>query len=320
MRIKKEYLALLVVFGTVFIIRLFFTQQGISQVAGQKTTQLQKLRKDYIRRMCDIEKKALSAQKPRIKNIYDHFIVEERQKIIYCFIPKVACSNWKRVMFVLKKGKPYDDPASIDPINVHRISKLQYLTQFNSTERKNRLMNYTKFMFVRDPFVRLISAYRSKFLYNQKNEYFYRKYGRIMMKLYGNQQNPPQTMKEAEALGLLPTFKNFVQYLVDPQTEKKEPFEPHWRQMHRLCHPCLIEYDFIGHQETLKEDAEELLKHFKLENDIKFPSPFKNMTTSNLAMDWFKAVPLEDRRKLYNIFELDFKLFGYKRPAKLLDG
>ncbi|XP_015251942.1 PREDICTED: carbohydrate sulfotransferase 12-like [Cyprinodon variegatus] len=241
MRIKKEYLALLVVFGSVFIIRLFFTQQGISQVAGKKTTQLQKLRKDYIRRMCDIEKKALSAQKPRIKNIYDHFIVEERQKIIYCFIPKVACSNWKRVMFVLKKGEPYDDPASIDPINVHRISKLQNLTQFNSTERKNRLMNYTKFMFVRDPFVRLISAYRSKFLYNQKNEYFYRKYGRIMMKLYGNQQKPPQTMKEAEALGLLPTFKNFVQYLVDPQTEKKEPFEPHWRQMHRLCHPCLIE-------------------------------------------------------------------------------
>lgn len=59
-------------------------------ITGKKTTQLQKLRKDYIRRMCDIEKKALSAQKPRIKNIYDHLIVEERQKIIYCFIPKVT--------------------------------------------------------------------------------------------------------------------------------------------------------------------------------------------------------------------------------------
>uniref|UniRef100_A0A3Q2DHB0 Carbohydrate sulfotransferase n=1 Tax=Cyprinodon variegatus TaxID=28743 RepID=A0A3Q2DHB0_CYPVA len=282
---------------------------------GKKTTQLQKLRKDYIRRMCDIEKKALSAQKPRIKNIYDHFIVEERQKIIYCFIPKVqgcACA----FLSIVERAGLFKD-VEVEILYYTVPLPCTFLTAdvlFFFFFLQNRLMNYTKFMFVRDPFVRLISAYRSKFLYNQKNEYFYRKYGRIMMKLYGNQQKPPQTMKEAEALGLLPTFKNFVQYLVDPQTEKKEPFEPHWRQMHRLCHPCLIEYDFIGHQETLKEDAEELLKFFKLENDIKFPSPYKNMTTSNSAMDWFKAVPLEDRRKLYNIFELDFKLFGYKRP------
>ncbi|XP_015228847.1 PREDICTED: carbohydrate sulfotransferase 12-like [Cyprinodon variegatus] len=234
--------------------------------------------------------------------------------------PLVACSNWKRVMFVLKKGKPYDDPSSISKTSVHEFSKLRYLTQFNSTERKWRMMNYTKFMFVRDPFVCLISAYRSKFLYKQKNTYLYKNYGKIMIKRYKNQPNPPQTLKEAEELGLLPTFNNFIQYLVDPQTERREPFEPHWRQMYRLCHPCLIEYDFIGHQENLQEDAQELLKLLKLENDIKFPSAYENVTTSNSVMDWFKTVPLEDRRKLFDIYKWDFKLFGYKRPDSLLDG
>uniref|UniRef100_A0A3Q2CFE0 Carbohydrate sulfotransferase n=1 Tax=Cyprinodon variegatus TaxID=28743 RepID=A0A3Q2CFE0_CYPVA len=289
-------------------------------ITGEKMTLKQLERKELIRGMCGIGPKALSMEKKISDPVNNQFIVDDTQKIIYCFIPKVACSNWKRVMFVLKKGKPYDDPSSISKTSVHEFSKLRYLTQFNSTERKWRMMNYTKFMFVRDPFVCLISAYRSKFLYKQKNTYLYKNYGKIMIKRYKNQPNPPQTLKEAEELGLLPTFNNFIQYLVDPQTERREPFEPHWRQMYRLCHPCLIEYDFIGHQENLQEDAQELLKLLKLENDIKFPSAYENVTTSNSVMDWFKTVPLEDRRKLFDIYKWDFKLFGYKRPDSLLDG
>lgn len=90
--------------------------------------------------------------------------------------------------------------------------------------------------------------------------------------------------------------------------------------MHRLCHPCIIQYDFVGHQETLQQDAEQLLKILNLEDEIKFPPSYENMTSLSSVLDWFRTVPLEDRRKLYDLYERDFTLFGYRKPSELFDG
>uniref|UniRef100_A0A3Q2EI07 Carbohydrate sulfotransferase n=1 Tax=Cyprinodon variegatus TaxID=28743 RepID=A0A3Q2EI07_CYPVA len=272
----------------------------------------QTLRTEIRRKMCELGKETLSGKILTTGKNFGNFIVDDSHKILYCYIPKVACTNWKRIMYVLKKGKPYIDPAAVPPNAVHQTKALKYLSNFSPI----RLMNYTKFLFVRDPFVRLISAFRDKF--QPINEPFYKSYGKTMVKLYRNQSHPPKTHKEAVALGLQPTFYNFVQYLLDPRTEKYVPFNEHWRQMHHLCHPCMLEYDFIGHQETLQEDAEELLKMLEVENEIKFP-PTKNATTSNLIKEWFKTVPREDRRMLYKLYKWDFKIFGFKRPDEILD-
>ncbi|KAM6909349.1 carbohydrate sulfotransferase 12-like [Xenentodon cancila] len=246
-----------------------------------------------------------------------HFIVDDKHSIIYCYVPKVACTHWKKVMYVLKQKEPYLDPASLISESVHTPNMFPLLSSFSKTEIKVRLKHYTKFLFVRDPFVRLISAYRDKF--EKNNQYFYEKFGRNILRLYGNKTNPPKKGDEALASGLRPSFHNFIQYLLDPKTEKKEPFEPHWRQMYRLCHPCIVQYDFVGHQETLQEDAQELLKIIKLQDDIKFPPSYANMTSPDSVMNWFRTVPLEERRKLYKVYEADFRLFGYRRPHELLD-
>uniref|UniRef100_A0A3P9J3R3 Carbohydrate sulfotransferase n=1 Tax=Oryzias latipes TaxID=8090 RepID=A0A3P9J3R3_ORYLA len=207
-----------------------------------------------------------------------NFIVDDKHGIIYCYIPKVT-------------------------------SVLKRITQ--------KIDEYLCFLFVRDPFVRLISAYRDKML--NYNQYFYEGYVRVILQRYKKQTKMTYNHKVAKKEGLQPSFYNFIQYILDPRTETKEPFEPHWRQMYRLCHPCLIEYDFVGHQESLQEDAQELLKMLKLEDDIKFPPSYENVTSGNSVMDWFQSVPLEDRRMLYRIYEEDFLLFGYRRPTELLD-
>lgn len=79
-------------------------------------------------------------------------------------------------------------------------------------------------------------------------------------------------------------------------------------------------YDFVGHQETLQQDTSQLLKILMLQDDIQFPPSYENLTTHAVLLDWFSAVPLEDRRKLYELYEQDFRMFGYKRPRELLDG
>eukprot|EP00066_Takifugu_rubripes_P030513 XP_011619779.1 PREDICTED: carbohydrate sulfotransferase 12-like [Takifugu rubripes] len=178
------------------------------------------------------------------------------------------------------------------------------------------MKHYTKFLFVRNPFVRLISAFRDKF--QKRNNLFYRSTSRHILKKYGNISDPPASVDEAFDSGLHVSFSNFIQFLVDPEMEKDEPFEPHWKQMHRLCHPCLIDYDFIGHQETLQMDVEHLLTILNLENDITFPTSPENISAQDDLSNWFGVLPLEDRRKLYKIYEPDFELFGYPKPEELL--
>ncbi|XP_011485730.1 carbohydrate sulfotransferase 12-like [Oryzias latipes] len=315
MRSNKGLMIIIFMLGCTFFITLTthgwdFYQQNIAL----RSTKKQDLRKDLLRKYCAGVNQSLDDLKDTdLKN----FIVDDKHGIIYCYIPKVACTNWKRTLIALNYSEPYPDPTSFEHNWVHDSERFQYLNDFPKAEREAKLKHYTKFLFVRDPFVRLISAYRDKML--NYNQYFYEGYVRLILLLYKKQTKMTYNHKVAKKEGLQPSFYEFIQYILDPRTEKKEPFEPHWRQMYRLCHPCLIEYDFVGHQESLQEDAQELLKMLKLEDDIKFPPSYENMTSGNSVMDWYQSVPLEDRRKLYRIYEEDFLLFGYRRPTELLD-
>ncbi|XP_034073712.1 carbohydrate sulfotransferase 12-like isoform X2 [Gymnodraco acuticeps] len=294
-------------------------QAGWNALTEERIHETQELRKQPLRETCAGDKETFKHRLEDVRNNeLANLIVDDKHGIIYCYIPKVACTNWKRVMFSLTKDEPYPDPASISPDLVHLPNILPFLNSFPRSEIKAKLKHYTKFLYVRDPFVRLFSAYRNKF--QEHNEYFYQRYGRHILRLYANQPDPPQSLKEANASGMRVSFQNFIQYLLDPLTERNEPFDPHWRQMQRLCLPCLIKYDFVGHQETLQQDASQLLKILMLQDNIQFPPSYENMTTPAFLLDWFSAVPLEDRRKLYELYEQDFRMFGYKRPRELLDG
>ncbi|XP_045398963.1 carbohydrate sulfotransferase 12 isoform X1 [Lemur catta] len=258
----------------------------------------------------------------------NHLIVDDRHGVIYCYVPKVACTNWKRVMIVLSeslldRGAPYRDPLDIPREHVHNSST--HLTfnkfwrrygRFSRHLMKIKLKKYTKFLFVRDPFVRLISAFRSKF--ELENEEFYRRFAMPMLRLYANLSSPPSSVGEAFGAGLRVSFANFIQYLLDPRTERLAPFNEHWRQVYRLCHPCQIDYDFVGKLETLDEDAAQLLRLLRVDGRLRFPPSYRNRTASSWEEDWFAKIPLAWRQQLYKLYEADFVLFGYPKPENLL--
>lgn len=261
----------------------------------------------------------------------DHLIVDDTHQIIYCYVPKVACTNWKRIMVVLSQslispvtGKPYTDPESVPADLVHNSSLhltfakfWHYYGSFSRHLMALKLQHYTKFLFVRDPFVRLISAFRNKF--GRPNEDFYRLFGSVMLHRYGNvSESLAKTAAEAFASGNKPTFHQFVTYLLDPETERERIFNEHWRQVYRLCHPCQVKYDFIGHLESLETDSEQLLKLLKVDHLLQFPSGPQNRTAASWESDWFAQVPVTERRALYKLYEPDFELFGYPVPDSVL--
>ncbi|XP_034044335.1 carbohydrate sulfotransferase 12-like [Thalassophryne amazonica] len=261
----------------------------------------------------------------------DHLIVDDKHRIIYCYVPKVACTNWKRVMVVLSQslispssGKPYTDPEAIPSDLVHNSSLhltfAKFWRHYGSLSRHLmalKLQHYTKFLFVRDPFVRLISAFRNKLA--RPNKDFYQQFGSVMLHRYSNVSgNLPETAADAFAAGIKPTFQQFIAYLLDPETEKEAVFNEHWRQVYRLCHPCQVNYDFIGRLETLETDAEQLLRMLEVDQLLHFPSGARNRTAASWEKDWFTQIPLTMRRDLYKLYEPDFELFGYPIPGSVL--
>uniref|UniRef100_A0A4W5MHM5 Carbohydrate sulfotransferase n=1 Tax=Hucho hucho TaxID=62062 RepID=A0A4W5MHM5_9TELE len=252
----------------------------------------------------------------------NHLIVDDRHEIIYCYVPKVG----KRTV------RPSEPASSLGFFLGSCLLGSFSLTQcfcicifwrkYGRLSRhlmRVKLQSYTKFLFVRDPFVRLISAFRNKF--QQPNEDFYRQFGSVMLRRYGNENGTsrvPESAAEAFKAGIHPSFSEFVRYLLDPQTEQEQPFNEHWRQVYRLCHPCQIQYDFIGTLENLEDDADQLLRILGLEDQIKFPPSNRNRTAASWERDWFAEVPAELRRKLYSLYEPDFELFGYPKPESLL--
>lgn len=293
---------------------------------------LQAERRRTLRELCANSSLAFPTKERSFDDIpnyeLNHLIVDDLHGVIYCYVPKVACTNWKRVMIVLseslmEQGVPYADPLDIPRENVHNTSThftfnkfWRRYGKFSRHLMKIKLKKYTKFLFVRDPFVRLISAFRSKF--ELENEEFYRRFAVPMLKLYSNRSSVPTSVREAFEAGLRVSFADFIQYLLDPRTEKLAPFNEHWRQVYRLCHPCQIDYDFVGKLETLDEDAAHLLQLLKVDHLLRFPPSYRNRTASSWEEDWFAKIPLTWRQQLYKLYEADFVLFGYPKPDNLL--
>lgn len=52
------------------------------------------------------------------------------------------------------------------------------------------------------------------------------------------------------------SFSTFINYLVLNISTSFYTDNVHWRKYTHLCQPCDVDYDFIGHQETMDEDSE----------------------------------------------------------------
>ncbi|KAJ9598199.1 hypothetical protein L9F63_011119 [Diploptera punctata] len=237
------------------------------------------------------------------REMYNHILVDERHKLLYCYVPKVACTNWKRVFMILNGMANSTDPLKIPASLAHHKDSIPRLSNYSSAEINIILKTYTKFLFVRNPFERLLSAYHNKLeQHYQSSKYFQSRIGRHIVKHY--RQN---ASKESLSKGDDVTFKEFATYLI---AEEQGNFNEHWRPIYNLCHPCSINYDIIGKYETFDQDSEFILKQIGVTN-IAFPhAPKSSRTTSNLEK-YFSTLEHKIVMQLYNVYAKDFKLFGY---------
>ncbi|XP_011500319.1 PREDICTED: carbohydrate sulfotransferase 11 [Ceratosolen solmsi marchali] len=280
----------------------FYSWSGPNALA--RSTLLE--RQEQLQYKCDQMTKDKILEKIQDPEAFRNLLVDEKHKLLYCYVPKVACTNWKRVLMVAtgiwKGSSPLDIPADL----AHSSGTFKRLSNYTMPEIEKKLIAYNKLIVVRHPLERLVSAYRNKF--EAKNEkssmYFQSRFGRKIIKKYRNNATEESLLKGDDV-----TFGEFIDFI----TDNNENFirNEHWKSISELCHPCLVNYNLVSKYETLMEDATEILERINA-SSILFPiRPQNSEPTAKILDKYYSTLSLNQLRNLSKFYRLDFYLFDY---------
>lgn len=236
-------------------------------------------------------------------------VVDEKHKILYCELPKVGCTNWKRTMLQLIHPDTYGKMDVEDIRSPHGKKGehgYRYLSEWPPNEQVEMIKTYYKFMFARHPFERLLSAYRDKV----QKVYL----GNHFLKRHMDKLNDEKFNIEMDIEG----FHSFVKYLISRGHDGRwGARQRHWRRYTDVCKVCSIEWNFIGKMETINMDADYVLMDMGVDGLANYPK--RNKTTRHDTMiKYYADMGPETIRQLYELYKADFEIFGYEIPLPLL--
>ncbi|XP_052068690.1 carbohydrate sulfotransferase 9-like [Mytilus californianus] len=192
-------------------------------------------------------------------------------KFIYCGIEKAGSTFWRRLLQYIQLSK-VQTPYRIRPelANAYYVD----ISKSNLLEVLGVLKSFTKFIFVRNPYTRLLSGFIDK-IYSP-NPYYWNKIGMNAISLARGITN---------ACGHDVSFKEFVEYIIHSNNNPKSRRDVHFIPAHQLCLPCYIQYDFIGKIESFEKDVLFILEKLNLTQYLPVLRNFKNQSVFDALYD-----------------------------------
>jgi chondroitin 4-sulfotransferase 11 len=278
----------------------------------------------YDQRLQNIRERCekIKGQRPSLEQIWESgqeiefpMIVDEGNKLMYCELPKVGSSNWKRVLIKLTDER-FEDIRNVLAIRKPRKLdhyNLTYLTDYPVEKRLEMLKTYYTFTVVRDPIERVLSAYRDKAFDEFR--------GGIGRRTYSFLEKRNQADKFIDYD--VESFHRFVAYLSarGPEVGAKGDFGirvRHWTRFFDICRVCDVDWNFLGKVESIVEDAAYMLADVNLSSVVEYPY-YRKATDTDQIKRYFSGLTKEGLERLYYTYQLDFELFQYSIPQYVLD-
>ncbi|NWI43781.1 CHST9 sulfotransferase, partial [Picathartes gymnocephalus] len=232
-------------------------------------------------------------------NVANQLFVEHKHKFIYCEVPKVGCSNWKRTIFLLQSDM-IAEASEIEHDNIHHTSLIKRLVSYPPALQKEFLSNYTKVMFTRHPFERLVSAYRDKLLHSEP--FYSTTVADEIRAMFRKNKNSSEKV----------SFQEFAKFIA---AKPPHTLDIHWKPMFLLCDPCNIHYDIVGKYETLGLDSEHVLKVIGAPKSLQYPSlkryRSEKRTDGDITLEYLRQLTSAQIEELKKLYQMDFFLFNY---------
>lgn len=287
----------------------------------------QKSRRGILRRKCEnlgLETSLTEEWLEKNQNRLQNLIYSDKYRVIFCYIPKVACTTWKLAFQIMNGHLDLEDVrSSPDVPDVHTMLYGQAQGTFFNTRRNrttmsvkqmlNKLKNYRSFVMVRDPFSRSLSAFTHKFNghLTKEEKKTHRIYGRPIHQKYGSDNHGNHETDQDHV-----TFQEFVKYLGDPTVMiNPSSYEQHWAPMNDLCLPCAVNYDYIAKLENFQTDTKFMLDQVgapHLFDIVVGTRPHSTNSSDNRIFNKFYSdLTSEDVEGLRWRYDADFKLFEY---------
>ncbi|XP_067657348.1 carbohydrate sulfotransferase 11-like isoform X2 [Haliotis asinina] len=212
-----------------------------SRVVKMSVDQIYKERLQYVKSECR------HSNKGSVSKIFRH----DKLHIAYCPVAKIGSTFWKRVFVFLHNDTgtfsvktPFEIPRAV--VHYGKKNKTQ-ISPLDEYTKRTIYGNYTRFMFARDPYSRLWSAYLDKFFLPD----FWRSFA-----LHITRQRYDPTF-EARKCGSDVSFSEFLEYVVSLLPEN---MNEHWQPIQYKCDPCQFKPNIIGKQETFGDDSRYILQ------------------------------------------------------------
>lgn len=239
---------------------------------------------------------------------YHGWVVPE-YKCLCMTIPKVACTTVRVTLYHLA-----GNPVPAEPNDVHGLDVGLFLGNCSTEEIIEILTSpeWVRFCFVRNPYDRLLSAYKSKIGNTRDTQYSW-----LQDAIRGRFSYPDDDRGSANIV----TFADFVHFLSDCGGKVRYEFKPdaifdgHFNAQTRILKQDLIEYDFIGRFENFADDFRAVLTRLGApEETVALVSERRNVS-AHVPLDGVYNLQLA--ALTYELYRNDFEAFGYGRDSWL---
>lgn len=248
------------------------------------------------------------------RELNHHLLYDDSKRIIFCYVPKSGCSNWKRMFSVLNGTVQANDTERPRKDILQNVNKLEYIS---TAEQRVRLKHYFKFSFVRNPLERIVSGYRNKIAvpinYANRNHWPDRILFQILKK-YEKVKYEKWAKTNFTSPHFYPSFEGYIRYLISMDLAS---LNEHFRPFMDLCQPCSINYNFIGNFYNLPDEAYHIMaflgipRNFYL-NRVEHPST----NTSSMVSHYYDTISLSLKLLLLQQFSQDLLMYYQLYPAE----
>lgn len=233
----------------------------------------------------------MKIEKP-IHDLYSHSYISLKNKYFFHSVGKAANSTVKHFLYSAEtKGTRF----KYENVHDRRLSPL--ISPFQLSEKEffeiiNR-DDFFKFTFVRNPYSRLLSCYLDRIVPMRATPY------KELVRKMGKDE------------GYMVSFQDFIQTICSQSNYEQNN---HWRLQYADAMCDVINYDFIGKQESFSSDMS--LVWQKIYPKVSLPdfssqnsSPSKTGSSDKIAQYWNESLI----QRVNDRYMLDFKTFGFEQ-------